>query len=104
MTDDPIVPVAPQIMKHVNDEHVENMIEYLRAFTDVQDATFAMAVAMDRHGMDIEAETPGGKQTRRIGWSEELTERPQVREQMVRLTNEAHAKLGITPPEHHGAH
>lgn len=99
---DPIAAAAKPIMSHVNGDHTDNLIEYLRAFTEVQDATDAQMIGIDRDGFDIEAVTPGGVRTARVPWPARLTERAQVREEMVRLTQQAQAKLGIesTVQEH----
>jgi putative heme iron utilization protein len=91
--DDPIAAAAEPIMRHVNGDHEENLIEYLRAFTDVQDASGARMVGVDRDGFDIEADTAAGATLRRIPWPEQLERREQVREVMVDLTNDAQAKL-----------
>lgn len=93
MEPDPIEAAATDIMHHVNDDHVANLIEYLRAFGDVPDATAALMVGVDRHGFDIEAQTPAGTKTVRIPWATRLERREQVREEMVRMAQEAQAKL-----------
>jgi putative heme iron utilization protein len=90
---DPIAPAAEAIMGHVNGDHTNNLVEYLRAFTDVADATEARMVGVDRNGFDIEAKTPAGSKTVRIPWGKTLERREQVREEMVRLSTEAQAKL-----------
>lgn len=91
--EDPIAAAATPIMRHVNGEHTENLIEYLRAFSGVVVATGARMVGVDRDGFDIEATTPDGRQTVRIPWASRLERRDQVREEMVRMTQEAQAKL-----------
>jgi hypothetical protein len=93
MEPDPIAPVAGEIMRHVNREHTHHLLEYLRAFTPVQHATDARMTSLDREGFDVEAVTPAGTTSIRIPWSTRLDERAQVREEMVRLTEEAQAKL-----------
>jgi putative heme iron utilization protein len=95
--DDPIAAASLPITRHVNGEHTENLIEYLRAFTGVQDATDAKMTGVDRDGMEIEAVTPGGVVTERIAWPARLERREQVREEMVRMTVEAKEKLGLDP-------
>jgi putative heme iron utilization protein len=96
---DPIAEATVPICRHVNGEHVENLIEYLRAFTEVQDATDARMSAVDRDVMTIEAVTPTGAKTVTIPWSSRLERREQVREEMVRMTVEAKDKLGLDPIE-----
>jgi len=96
---DPISEASVQISRHVNGEHTENLIEYLRAFSEVQDATDATMTAVDRDGFDIEAVTPQGVRTARIPWGKRLERREQAREEMVRMTVEAKAKLGLAPIE-----
>lgn len=96
---DPIAEASVPISRHVNGEHTDNLIEYLRAYTDVQDATDARMLGVDRDAMEIEAITPGGTVTQRIVWPQQLERREQVREEMVRMTIEAKAKLGLDPIE-----
>lgn len=98
MTDiDPIAEASLPITRHVNGEHTDNLIEYLRAYTGVQDATDAKMTGVDRDGMDIEAVTPAGVVTERIAWPARLERREQVREEMVRMTVAAKEKLGLEP-------
>lgn len=101
---DPIAEAAVPISRHVNGEHTENLLEYLRAFTDVQDATDARMTGCDRDGFDVEAVRPSGAEAVRIPWGSRLERREQVREEMVRLTIEAKQKLGLEPPDLSGEH
>lgn len=101
---DPIAEASTPITRHVNGEHTENLIEYLKVYSDVQDATDAKMIGVDRDGMDIEATTPAGVKVQRIPWGSRLERREQVREEMVRMTIEAKAKLGLAPPDLTGEH
>lgn len=56
---DPIAAAAADIMRHVNEDHSDSLLDYLRAFTGVADATDARMTGVDREGFDIEADTPG---------------------------------------------
>lgn len=96
---DPIAEASLPITRHVNGEHTENLIEYLRAYTPVDDATDAKMLGVDRDGMDIEAQTPAGVRLERIAWPQRLERREQVREEMVRMTVAAKEKLGLDPIE-----
>ena len=91
MSEDPIATAAADIIGHVNGDHPDSLLDYLRAFTDVGDATAAIMTGVDRDGFDIEATTPGGIKQARITWSSRLERREQVREEMVRLAQEAAA-------------
>lgn len=99
MTDiDPIAEASVPISRHVNGEHTENLIEYLNVFADVSGVDDARMLGVDRHGMEIEARTPAGVQVVKIPWRTTLDRREQVREEMVAMTIEAKAKLGLEPP------
>ena len=100
---DPIAEASVPITRHVNGEHTENLIEYLRAYTEVGDATDATMTGVDRDGFDIEATTPGGVRLARIPWPQRLERREQVREEMMRLTVAAKEQLGLAPidPQEH---
>jgi putative heme iron utilization protein len=102
-TPDPIAEASLPITRHINGEHTDNLIEYLRAFADVHDATDARMTGVDRDGFDIDAQTPGGPRAVRIPWPQPLERREQVREEMVRMTVDAKAKLGLAPidPQEH---
>jgi len=91
--DDPIAAAAGPITGHVNDDHPESLLEYLRAFSDVHDATSATMTGVDRDGFDIEATTPSGLRAVRIPWPQRLERREQVREVMVQMADEARRKL-----------
>ena len=97
MQTDPIATAAEAIMGHVNGDHEENLLEYLRAFTDIHDATGALMTGVDREGFDIEATTGTGRVTRRIAWPVTLDRREQVREEMTRMTHDAQARLASDP-------
>ena len=96
---DPIAAAATPITRHVNGEHTANLIEYLRVYADVHDATDARMTDVDRRGFDVEAVTPAGTRTVRIAWPEPLERREQVRETMVQMTQHARASLGLPPIE-----
>jgi putative heme iron utilization protein len=96
---DPIAEASVPITRHVNGEHTDNLIEYLRVYAEIGDATDARMTGVDRDGFDIEAQTPDGVRVARIPWGQRLERREQVREEMVRLTVEAKAKLGLDPIE-----
>lgn len=56
---DPIAPHAADIVEHLNDDHADAMRELAVAF-GVPDAETARAVAVDRGGLDLIAQLPGG--------------------------------------------
>lgn len=94
---DPIAEAAAPITRHVNGDHAENLLEYLRAYADVHDAIDARMIGVDRHGFDIEATGTEGTRTVRIDWPEPLERRDQVRTAMVQMTQTARATLGLPP-------
>ena len=96
---DPIAEASTPITRHVNGEHTENLLEYLRAYTEIDDATEALMLGVDRDGFDIEAKTPSGVKVARVAWGQRLEAREQVRHEMMRLTIEAKEKLGLAPIE-----
>ena len=90
--------VVRQIMRHMNEDHAADCLAMCRALGGRPGATAARMSGMDADGIDFVAED-GGEVPVRLPWSERLTERAQVRHEVVRMTHEARAKLGDGVPD-----
>lgn len=49
---DPLAPFAAAVMKHMNEDHAEDIAGYVRHYVDVP-CTEAMMVALDRFGITV---------------------------------------------------
>jgi hypothetical protein len=89
--------VVAAIMSHMNDDHAADSLVIVRAFGDQPLATSVTMTGMDADGIDFDAVVGDDTVAVRIPWAEQLTERAQVRTEVVRLHGEACAALGIEP-------
>jgi putative heme iron utilization protein len=100
----PANPFAPDvveaIMRHMNDDHADDSLLICRAFGGRPDAERVTMTGLDGEGMDFRAEVPEGEVALRVPWGEPLTERAQVRVEVVRLHTAACEALGVSPPAH----
>ncbi|QVQ54688.1 DUF2470 domain-containing protein [Spiractinospora alimapuensis] len=81
----------------MNEDHPEDSLLICRALGGVPDATAARMTGLDGHGGDFVVTVAGGETSVRLPWARELTERPQIRAEVVRMYREACARLGVTP-------
>ncbi|MFC9974461.1 DUF2470 domain-containing protein [Spirillospora sp. NPDC127200] len=86
-----------QIMRHMNEDHAGDCAMIARALGGVPAATAARMSGMDADGIDFAATVDGAEVPVRIPWSERLTERVQVRREVVRMSDEAREALGLAP-------
>lgn len=89
--------VVAQIMNHMNVDHAGDSVLICRALGGQPGASEAQMTGMDSDGIDFSAVVDGTELPVRIAWSQRLTARPQVREEVVRMYQQACAVLGVTP-------
>ncbi|MEV0581415.1 DUF2470 domain-containing protein [Nonomuraea sp. NPDC050310] len=89
--------VVAQIKRHMNDDHTDDARLIVRALGGRPEAAEVTTVDVDGEAIHFLAD---GEPVR-VPWGETLTERPQVRVAVVRLYQEACAKLGVTPRGEH---
>ncbi|RCV56707.1 hypothetical protein DEF23_01890 [Marinitenerispora sediminis] len=85
----------------MNDDHADDTLLICRALGGVPSATAARMVGLDATGGDFAATVDGAEVAVRLAWSAPLTERAQVRHEVVRMYREARARLGA-PAEGEG--
>jgi putative heme iron utilization protein len=96
VTSEPITAdVVDAIRRHMNDDHADDSLLICRALAGVPNATAAEMVGMDAEGIDFAATIDGQPTAVRVAWSERLTERAQVRPEVVRLYHQACDTLGV---------
>ncbi len=97
---DPFPPdVVAQVARHMNDDHAEDCLLICRAFGDLAEADAARMSGMDADGLDFVAQVAEASVPVRVPFAYRLTERRQVRAEVVRMYREACARLGV-PPRH----
>jgi heme iron utilization protein len=91
---DPLGTAAAGALRHLNDDHADAMLAVARAYTGYTDATSALAVRLDRFGLDLDLVTPRGETTGRAPWLEQVDAADDLRMAAVALTRAARKELG----------
>jgi putative heme iron utilization protein len=89
--------VVAAITRHMNDDHPDDNLLIVRALGGRDTAASARMTGLDGLGADFAAVVDGAETPVRVPWSRELTERREVRVEVVRMYHEACAVLGIAP-------
>jgi putative heme iron utilization protein len=94
--------VVAAVCRHMNDDHPADSLLICRTLGGHPDATAARMTGLDAVGADFTVTLPGGGVARvRLPWSTTLTERPQIRAEVVRMYVEACALAGVPPRREH---
>lgn len=91
--------VIDAVRDHMNLDHQDDSLLIVRSLGKRPEATAATMAGMDGSAIEFDATIDGSQQVVRVPWSEQLTERGQVRVEVTRMYHEACATLGITPRE-----
>ena len=91
--------VVAAVLHHMNDDHTDDSLLIVRAFAD-PDATTATMTTLDGAGGTWEYEVAGQTRTATVPWSKEISERPEIRREVVVLYNATCKQLGIDPRPH----
>ncbi len=87
------------VLAHMNGDHPHDNLLIARAFGDVDAATAAMT-HMDGHGGSWGYTVGDQPRTLTVPWSGEISERPEIRREIVALYERACSRLGVEPREH----
>ncbi len=93
--------VVDAILRHMNDDHANDALVMVRGLGGHLDALRAFTTSVDGDGIDFLVETDGGSAVVRLPWSHPVTERHEIRTEVVRLYQEACAALGIATDTGH---
>ncbi|SHI88363.1 Protein of unknown function [Nocardiopsis flavescens] len=97
-------PFSPEVVTavtaHMNGDHPEDTLVICRGLGGVPDATGARMTGLDGEAGEYAVTVGGTERSVRIPWSEPLTERAQIRREVVRLYRESCTALGLTPRGH----
>lgn len=83
----------------MNDDHVEDSLLIARAFGS-PDADTASMTDLDENGGTFEYTIGSAQHTVTVPWSKQLTERPEIRREVVMMYRRACTVLGIEPRSH----
>jgi putative heme iron utilization protein len=92
--------VVAAVCRHMNDDHPADSLLICRTLGGHPDATAARMTGLDAQGADFEVTIEGGVEQVRLPWSRTLTERPQIRQEVVRMYEQACAAAGVAPRPH----
>lgn len=93
--------VVDAVLAHMNDDHTGDNLVIVRAF-GAPDATEARMIGLDGDAGLFAASTTDGEVRVRVPWpAGPITERAEIRREIVALFDEASALLGLPPREQH---
>jgi hypothetical protein len=91
--------VVDAVLLHMNDDHLDDNTVIVRAFAGVEPVIAVMTDLDENEG--VWGYTDGEEEHElRIPWSKQLTERPEIRREVVEIYRAACVKLGIEPNSH----
>lgn len=91
--------VIAAVLHHMNDDHVDDSLLISRAFGSL-DAESAAMTDLDENGATFVYEIAGGQHSVVVPWTETISQRPQIRREVVVLYDRACAILGVEPRPH----
>jgi putative heme iron utilization protein len=89
--------VVAAVCRHMNDDHPDDSLLICRTLGAAPDATAARMTGLDADGADFEVTGASGVGHVRLPWSTTVTERRQIRLEVVRMYREACAAAGREP-------
>jgi hypothetical protein len=87
------------VLAHMNDDHNDDSLLIARAFA-TPDATSATMTTLDHLGGTWVYSVGDEQREVTVPWSGEISERPEIRREIVRLYDLACEKLGLEPRPH----
>ncbi len=91
--------VVAAVLEHMNTDHSDDNLLIARAFGD-PDAEAATMVGLDEHAGFWSYSVASDLHDLRVPWSKEISERAQIRREVVVVYDAACARLGETPRAH----
>ncbi|WP_329110791.1 DUF2470 domain-containing protein [Micromonospora sp. NBC_01699] len=89
--------VVAAIGRHMNDDHADDSLLICRTLGGQPDATGARMSGLDADGIEFDAAVDGITVPVRVPFGHRLTERAEVRREVVRMYREACESLGLQP-------
>lgn len=91
--------IVTAVLSHMNGDHLDDNLLIARAFGDA-DAESATMVGLDFVAGHWEYTIGDESHELRVPWSKPISERPEIRREVVVLYNAACERLGIEPSPH----
>ncbi len=92
--------IVAAVLSHMNGDHSDDNLLIARAFGN-PDATSATMIGLDGDGGEWTYTVGGHSEQLTVPWpSGRITERPEIRREVVVLYDRACEKLGVTPRPH----
>lgn len=91
--------IVAAVLHHMNDDHLDDNLLIARAF-GANDAESATMTTLDGDGGTWVYTSGGTEHEITVPWSEPISERPQIRAEIVKLYDGACKRLGIEPRPH----
>jgi hypothetical protein len=92
--------IVDAVLEHMNDDHRDDNVLIVRAFAD-RDIQSAKMHDLDGRGGTWRYTSDGEEHELHVPWSSgEITERPEIRREIVVLYDAACEKLGVEPRPH----
>ncbi|GAA1745717.1 DUF2470 domain-containing protein [Aeromicrobium alkaliterrae] len=91
--------VVDAVLAHMNDDHTDDALLIVRAF-GLPEAESATMTGLDGDAAVFAAVLDGVPSEVRVPWSTSITERPEIRREVVVLYEQACAALGLEPRPH----
>lgn len=93
---DPVSEGAERAIAHLNEDHADALLDMARAIGGCPEATAARCLDADRSGLDLLAETPGGRRAVRVPYEEPIDGPDGLRQATVKLAQRARAELAAS--------
>ena len=87
------------VLAHMNGDHPDDNLLIARAFGD-GDATASTMTTLDHLGGTWSYSTPAGERRLTVPWTNEISERAEIRREIVVLYDRACQTLGLEPRPH----
>jgi len=88
------------VVSHMNADHTDDTLLICRTLGGRDRATDARMLDLDCDGGNYSVTVDGSEETIRIPWAKRLTERAEIRAEVVRMFEAACHQLGIEPRPH----
>jgi Protein of unknown function (DUF2470) len=86
--------VLEAICSYMNNDPTESNLTIIQGHTNDRSFTRADLICFDEKGADFKAYSPSEEKEIRLPWQREISERPEVREQLMALLNKAMDNFG----------
>ena len=88
------------MLDHMNADHADSSLMYVKVYGNLWDATVARMVALDKEGMDLEVTAPDGTQRIRIPFDHRLADEADAQRTLVAMSRHAQAAITQAGQQH----